>query len=130
MCHFSLSLDVAVGLVRKQCLHTPLPTPVASSQPNGQREKPAGSGDRTRGAVSPTKSFALRPGLAMSLVLSLTQGEQNPGMERTTRSGTFFRKPIGLEERGETENAQFFFTLDVAVGLVRKHCLHTPCQHP
>ena len=44
----------------------------------------------------------------MSLVLSLIQGEQNPGMERTTRSGTFFRKPIGLEERGETENARFF----------------------
>ena len=30
MLDFSLPLDVAVGLVRKHCLHTPLPTPVAS----------------------------------------------------------------------------------------------------
>ena len=58
---------------------------------------------------SKAKSFAPRPGPAKSLVFSLTQGAQNPGMETTTRGGTSFRKPNGLEERGETENVQFFF---------------------
>ncbi len=82
-----------------------IPDPKFAAKLKTKQKKNAFCGVRTKS----TKKFCTRPRFAIDICpYLLTQGAQNPGMETITRGGSFSRKPIGLEERRETENVSLF----------------------